>query len=232
MISVIIPTYNEAENIGNVIRHLLNETDAINIQEIIVADGHSTDATKEMAIKAGAKFLLCTNKGRARQMNEASRIALGNIFYFLHADSVPPKGYSAQIIAKYNAGYGIGCYQLSFDYNHWFLKANCWFTRFNVNAVRFGDQSLFVHKDIFTKSGGFNEHLMLCEDQEIIHRLKNHGRFVVMQDRVITSARKYLENGVYKMQLIFYLIYFLYKAGVPQHKLLRLYRKLIKESKI
>lgn len=41
-----------------------------------------------------------------------------------------------------------GCFRLPFDYEHWFLKTNCWFTRFDVNEVRFGDQSLFITKKV------------------------------------------------------------------------------------
>ena len=73
--------------------------------------------------------------------------------------------------------YAGGCFRLAFDYQHWFLKTNCWFTRFDMNAIRFGDQSLFVRKDVFEKCGGFDEKLLMMEDQEIIHRIKKYGKF-------------------------------------------------------
>jgi GT2 family glycosyltransferase len=121
---------------------------------------------------------------------------------------------------------------LQFDRAHWFLKVNAWFTRFDYNAFRFGDQSLFVLKDVFIKAGGFNEKLIVMEDQEIIHRLKKYGKFNVMPQSVITSARKYIKNGIYKMQGIFFLIYVLYKIGTPQNKLTALYSRLIKQDKV
>ncbi len=75
-------------------------------------------------------------------------------------------------------GFGSGCFRLAFDHQHWFLKANAWVTRFDVNSIRFGDQSLFVTKNVFVKSGGFREDLLMMEDQEIIHRIKDteHSR--------------------------------------------------------
>ena len=70
------------------------------------------------------------------------------------------------------------------------LQANVWFARFNVNAVRFGDQSLFVAKDIFIKCGGYKESLLMMEDQEIVHRIKKYGKLIVMHAVITTSARK------------------------------------------
>ena len=145
---------------------------------------------------------------------------------------MPPIGYAGNILKQIKNGFSIGCFRLQFDTANWFLKANAWFTRFDFNVFRFGDQSLFVSKDIFTKAGGFNEKLIIMEDQEIIHRLKKYGKFTVMHQAIITSARKYTVNGIYRMQGIFFLIYFLYLIQVPQNKLTALYRGLIKQGKV
>jgi len=200
--------------------------------EIIVTDGQSTDNTVGVATSAGATVVVSPNKGRSAQMNYGASFAKAGVLYFLHADSFPPAGYADKISHQVKKGYGIGCFRLQFDTAHWFLKANAWFTRFNYNAFRFGDQSLFVLKDIFIKAGGFNEKLVVMEDQEIIHRLKKYGKFKVMSHAIITSSRKYTQNGIYKMQGIFFLIYFMYQIGMPQSKLTSLYRRLIKQDKV
>ena len=121
---------------------------------------------------------------------------------------------------------------LSFDYNHWFLKANCWFTQFDVDAIRFGDQSLFVSSDIFKSSGGFAETHIVLEDQQLIKRLKKMARFTIIKKPVLTSARKYLQNGIYKTQGIFFIIYFMYRLGYSQQKLVATYKKMITEDKL
>lgn len=231
MISVIIPTYNEEAAIANTIQYLKNNS-GIAVPEIIVADGGSSDNTIVLARKAGATVIACSAKGRAAQMNAGAAMAIGEIIYFLHADTLPPKNFAIEIAQACKAGYLMGCYRLQFDYNHWFLKANSWFTRFNVNAFRFGDQSLFVSKKVFELSGGFNEKLIMLEDQEIIGRLRKHGKFVVMPASVITSSRKYLKNGIYKTQAAYFIIYFLYRLGFSQQQLLKLYRKLIVQDKL
>jgi rSAM/selenodomain-associated transferase 2 len=231
MFSIIIPTYNEADRIAQTI----NKTHAANCNheaEIIVVDGGSTDDTVRIAEKCGATVVRSERKGRAAQMNKGASVAKHNMLYFLHADSIPPNNFTTQILSAYKNGAKSGCFRLAFDYEHWFLKANCWFTRFDVNAVRFGDQSLFVTKEVFLKSGGFREDLLMMEDQEIIHRIKKYGRFKVMNDYVTTSARKYLDNGVYRMQGIFFRIWFLYYLHYPQERLLKLHRKLIRKYKL
>ncbi len=98
--------------------------------------------------------------------------------------------------------------------------------------MRFGDQSLFVNKEVFAKSGGINEKLFMMEDQEIIHRIKKYGKFKVMHGAITTSARKYLDNGVYRMQLIFLRIWVLYYLGYSQEQLLKFHRRLIRKHKL
>lgn len=231
MFSIIIPTFNEASQIKQTISKTLAAKGA-HPAEIIVADGGSTDDTVAIAKECGAITLLSGRKGRGAQMNTGAAAAKGDILYFLHADSIPPKNFAANIIRARNAGAISGCFRLTFDYKHWFLQANCWFTRFNVNAVRFGDQSLFITKDVFYKTGGFKEDLVVMEDQEIIHRIKKHGKFKVMNAAITTSARKYRVNGIYKMQLIFFRIWLLYYLGYSQDHLLKLYKFLIRQHKL
>ena len=231
MFSIIIPTYNEAVAIAETISSI-QTANGRHLAEIIVVDGCSTDDTIAIAERCGAFVVKSERKGRATQMNKGASVAKYEILYFLHADSIPPTDFTSNILNAYNQQTHSGCFRLAFNYNHWFLKANAWFTRFDVNAVRFGDQSLFVTKKVFTKSGGFREDLMIMEDQEIIHRLKKYGKFSVLNDYVTTSARKYLDNGIYRMQGIFYRIWAMYYLGYSQEQLLNVHRRLIKKPKL
>lgn len=233
LVSIVIPTYNEAAGIEALLHHLRQAGTATDAAvEIIVADGHSTDATAALARWAGATVVACPRKGRAVQLNHGAGQATGTILYFLHADTLPPVGFLDDIRRAVAAGYGCGCYRLGFDEPHWFLRANAWFTRFDVNAVRFGDQSLFVARTVFEQVGGFREDLLLMEDQEIIGRLKQHTRLRILPGPIVTSARKYRANGVFRLQGTFVLLALLYYLRVPQPLLLRLYQKLIWQDKL
>ncbi len=225
-LSIIIPTFNEADQIKNTLSFLCQSL-AGRPAQIIVSDGSSTDNTLALAQSAGAEAVLSPRKGRAAQMNFGAAQATGEVLYFLHADTLPPVGFYEDLKTALQQGADCGCYRLRFDVNHWFLKANAWFTRFNVSAFRFGDQSLFVRRETFEKTGGFAEDHIVMEDQQLIRRLLKGYRFVVLKGAVTTSARKYLDNGIYRTQGIFFVIYFAYQLGVSQEKLLRLYRALI-----
>ena len=232
MISIIIPTYNEEENIAETIRELKKRDKENLISEIIISDGQSTDETVSVALNAGVTVVVSPEKGRAAQSNYGASMAKSEVLYFLHADSIPPIGFTKIIFDAIHENFISGCFKLAFDYQHWFLKANSWFTRFDVNAVRFGDQSLFVTKNAFEKCGGFDEKLWMMEDQEIIHRIKKQGKFTVMNGAVITSARKYIDNGIYRMQFIFFRIWLLYYLGYSQEYLLKIHKKLIRKNKL
>jgi rSAM/selenodomain-associated transferase 2 len=232
MISIVIPTYNEAGTIGNTIKWLWKNADLELLHEIIVSDGGSNDGTVAEAETAGAKVVVSPGKGRAAQLNFGAAKASGSILYFLHADTLPPAGFTNDIVQAIAQGYQAGCFMLSFDHGHWFLKANSWFTRFDVAAFRYGDQSLFVQKEVFQQSGGFSTTHIVMEDYDYIRRLRRRCRFAIIKKPVLTSARKYLVNGVYKTQGVFYLIYFMYHAGFSQQQLVRTYRKLIRQDKL
>jgi len=232
MISVVIPTYNEEGSIGKTVNSIKAGNNMDQIKEIIVVDASSTDNTMQEAVAAGAKVINSAEKGRAFQMNEGAAAASENVLHFIHADSILPSGFAADIMNSIQEGYVCGCFRLAFDFPHWFLKLNCWFTRFDINTFRFGDQSLFVTRDVFQKSGGFRNDLIIMEDQEIIHRIKKYGKLKVMNTAIITSANKYIANGVFKLQAIFFLIYFMYHLGFSQQGLLKTYKKLIIQNKL
>lgn len=232
MISIVIPTFNEEECIAGTIAEIKNRDNENLVSEIIISDGQSTDKTVSVASETDVTVVVSPIKGRSAQMNYGASIAKGKILYFLHADSIPPKNFTKTIAEAVENNFVSGCFRLDFDYQHWFLKANCWFTRFDVNAIRFGDQSLFVTKECFNKCGGFDENLLMMEDQEIIYRIKKHGNFTVLGGAVTTSARKYLDNGIYRMQGIFFRIWFLYYLGYSQEYLLKLHKRLIRKSKL
>ncbi|MBK0402478.1 TIGR04283 family arsenosugar biosynthesis glycosyltransferase [Adhaeribacter sp. BT258] len=230
-ISVIIPAYNEAAGIGALIEFLQQHLSEIPY-EILVADGQSTDATRNVAEMAGATVLHCPEKGRARQMNYGAKKATGTLLYFLHADTFPPANFPAAISDATDKGVDCGCFRLGFDLDHWFLNLNSWFTRFNVRYFRWGDQSLFIKREVFEAEGGFRDDLKVMEDQELVIRLLKKYRFKVLPFAVKTSARKYQENGVIKLQLIFTTLQIMYHFGASQEQILGLYRRLIRDEKV
>jgi len=226
-ISVVIPVLNEENVIADLVQYLI-ERESKHIKEVIVVDGGSKDLSVNKAEKAGAEVVVAKKPGRALQMNKGARHATGEILYFLHADTYPPPHFGELIEEAVKAGSDAGSFRLSFDYDHPLLNFYAWCTRFRFDAFRFGDQSLFVKTDAFLKIGGFDNRMEIMEDFEIIKRLKKLGCFTLIDEPVITSARRYRKNGIIKLQLIFIVIFTLYNLGGSQALLKKVYKWLIK----
>ncbi len=225
-ISIIIPTYNEEENIEQLLSAIKQRQTGY-VAEVIIADGVSEDSTVDIAKKCGAMVHICNHTGRGPQMNEGANLAKNPVLYFLHADSIPPPGFDSMIIHSLKSGSSAGCFRLRFDDDHPLLKFYAWFTRFSLTVFRFGDQSLFCEKRIFQEIGGFDESLAVLEDQDIVKRLKKKSAFKIIDHEVETSARKYRDNGVIWLQVVFTIIVSGYYLGVKQSTLAHLYKSLV-----
>ncbi|TWO33328.1 glycosyltransferase [Seonamhaeicola sediminis] len=207
-ISIVIPVLNESANIKNLLNYLIENSSEENIQDILVVDGGSIDGTQDMVLDTFAQRentrtyirLLTSEKGRAKQMNFGAKNASGNILYFLHADSFPPKNFDKLIIKQVKNSNKAGCFRMKFDSNHWWLKLAGWLTKFSWKIARGGDQSLFITKSLFYKIGGFDESYTIYEDNDFISKLYKRKQFVVIQEWLVTSSRRYKTNGLWKLQ--------------------------------
>lgn len=226
-ISIIIPMLNEANNITNLLVYLLENTSKSNISEIIVVDGGSTDGSPEMVKSLKQIQLISSNKGRAKQMNLGAKAATGNILYFLHADSFPPKNFDELILNEINKNHFAGCFRLQFQSTHWWLKLASWLTQFRWRACRGGDQSQFITKDLFNEIGGFNENYIIYEDNILINELYKRNEFVVINKKIKSSARLYERHGVWKLQYHFWAIYLKKWFGASAQELYAYYKKHI-----
>ncbi|MGF1670472.1 MAG: TIGR04283 family arsenosugar biosynthesis glycosyltransferase [Balneolaceae bacterium] len=227
-LSIIIPTINEAGRIGLLIDAIQRKGDCNITKEFIIADGGSTDETVSIAESSGACVIHCGVKGRGAQMNRGAKVSKADLLYFLHADTIPPENFDRQIVDSCEKGYESGCFRLRFDDPNLLLSIYGWFTRFKATWLRFGDQSMYTKKKLFHSISGFKEDLQVMEDQEIVSRLKKNSRFIVLDDYVITSARRYRKDGIIRLQLIFGLILTLYYTGAKQETLVNIYQKLIR----
>jgi rSAM/selenodomain-associated transferase 2 len=227
-ISIIIPILNEAETISVLLEHLMNNSSNKNISEILVIDGGSTDGSQEIVSNNRNVKLLSSNKGRAKQMNLGAKNAKGDIFYFLHADSLPPKNFDSMIIKEVEKGNLAGCFKMKFNNNHWWLKLAGWLTKFNWRACRGGDQSQFITKALFDELNGFDERFIIYEDNDLINKLYAKDQFVVIQEEwLITSSRKYQKYGIWKLQYYFWVIYIKKWFGASPEELHQYYLKNI-----
>lgn len=226
--SIIIPILNEVDAIHRLLLHIENTISKTIDYEIIVVDGGSTDGSKKAIQNHQNARLIHCEKGRAKQLNAGAKAASGNLFYFLHCDSFPPKNFDLYVLEQVKNGNKAGCFRMKFDHSHPVLLVSQWFTRINHISCRGGDQSLFVDKDLFNEIGGYDESYIIYEDNEIIKRLYQKATFTVIPKYLITSARRYKKNGVWTLQYHFTIIHLKRRLGHSVESLLDYYIKNVK----
>ncbi|MBQ0734387.1 TIGR04283 family arsenosugar biosynthesis glycosyltransferase [Aquimarina celericrescens] len=231
-ISIIIPILNEAATISTLLYHLIdNSFVKDNIKEIIFVDGGSTDGSQGIILQLSKQEniirLVASKKGRAIQMNTGAKAAKGEILYFLHADSLPPLHFDMDIIEEVKKGNNAGCFRMKFDSNHWWLRFLGWLTQFESKRCRGGDQSQFITKSLFNEIGGYDESFIVYEDNELVDRLFALKQFVIIPKYIITSARKYREIGVWRLQYHFLNIHMRRWMGASSEDLYRYYKEKV-----
>ena len=211
--SIIIPTYNEAENMGRVLTRL-REYSTPDLAEIIVVDGGSADNTLKMAREHGADIsCVSPHKGRAAQMNYGASLARGDVFYFVHADTLPPKTYIEDIMIALEKGYPMGCFRFKFDSDRKLLRINAYFTRFDRLMCRGGDQTLFVTRRLFEELEGYRADFKIMEEYDFLTRARRLAPFRIIPKDVIVSARKYDNNSYLRVNLANFIVFMMYFLG-------------------
>ncbi|WP_418604543.1 TIGR04283 family arsenosugar biosynthesis glycosyltransferase [Hwangdonia sp.] len=175
--------------------------------------------------------LIHSQKGRAKQMNLGAKNASGNILYFLHADSFPPKNFDEYIIEQVEKNHHAGCFIMKFNSDHWWLKLAGQLTRLPLKSCRGGDQSLFITKSLFKTLNGFDENFKIYEDNDLIGKLYARKQFVVIQKWLTTSPRHYNTNGVWRLQFHYWTIHLKKWLGASPNQLNQYYLKYVSVKK-
>lgn len=230
VISIIIPTYNESLIIENTILHLQKIIPPSNC-EIIISDGGSTDDTLQIAEKLGVVAVLSPVKGRAGQMNFGVQKASGEMYFFLHADSLPSTDCYISLQKAFAQGYNCGSFRTKFDSDSFLLKVNAFFTRFNYLFFRGGDQGIFVTKALWERVGSYKEQMFIMEDYDFIARIWEQGKFKLIPKATMVSARKYTDNTWLTVQLANLKIVRMYKKGASQTDMVTTYKHLLNYRK-
>lgn len=223
-VSVIIPTLNEKEHIQQIIEWI--SLDDKRLLEIIIVDGGSTDQTVSIAKKLNTKIVR-SKASRAIQMNEGARVAKGNILYFVHADTRPPKSYLDDIDSSIKSGFSYGCYRSIFDTNSKQMKMNAFFTRFNCLMFRGGDQSLYVTRSFFDLTGGFDGSKEIMEEYYWLRKAKGLGDLTIIPKGCLISTRKYDKNSYFRINLANLFVFMLFYLGISSKTIAETYRKLL-----
>jgi len=193
--SIIVPVYNEAGVLGKTLAALPQAADL----EIIVVDGGSTDASREEAKSFPKARLLQAPKSRGAQMNAGARAARGQFLVFLHADTLLETApLAAMRRAAADPAFAAGAFEILFDPLLPAFKFISWGAnlRSRIFGFPYGDQVLILRRDLFNFLGGFS--CRRPEDLDLMLRLRRHLRVRIFTPPVVTSSRKWLEQGYFE----------------------------------
>lgn len=200
-LSIIIPTLNEAQYLAATVRQVSLAARA-GPHQVLVADCDSSDGTAEVARRLGVSVVHVTPPhSRARALNTGARCADGDVLLFLDADTVVPAGYDVAIEkGLHHPDVVGGAFEFALDGAEIGLRLVE-----VINRVRYrlwpwyyGDQGIFVRREVFHRLGGYPERRLL-EASEFCRRMRQQGRVVLIPRRMKTSARRFQEGGIYRV---------------------------------
>jgi len=220
-VAVVIPALNEQEALRHHLPGLVRNAD-----EIIISDGGSTDSTVTTAEQLGARVVAGAS-GRGPQMNRGASAVESEVILFLHADTQLPEEGIEKIRQAAIRGMDGGGFLAVFDDRRPLLRLGSTLVnvRTRLSRLPLGDQAQFVTRKAFQELDGFREWPIL-EDLDFMRRLKRYGSIAVIRQPVTTSARRYVQNGIFKTIATNWWIWVLYILGVAPDKLARLYREV------
>ena len=226
-LSVVVPVLNEIEALPELLRHLsrLDQSNVIK-HDIVLVDGGSNDGTVQATTQAGFR-VVSSPKGRARQMNAGASATSSDILLFLHADTRLPEGALEQVYSALGQADqpSWGRFDVRITGDAFMLKivARMMNLRSRITGIATGDQAMFIHRSLFDQVGGFPDQ-PLMEDVELSQRLCRIKRPVCLRSRVVTSGRRWIDNGVWKTIVLMWQLRWAYWRGVPAEQLAERYK--------
>ena len=221
MISLIIPIRGEAPEVAERFRpfSIPGET------EILIADcGDGPETTRAFA-RLGARIVAGPGS-RGLRLDRAARESRGDVLFFVHADSRPPENALSAIAETLETGAVAGAFSLAYENQTAALAWIAWWANLRSRrlGLPFGDQGLFCRREAYERSGGYPD-LVICDDVDIVWRVKRAGPFAVLPEKTVTSPRRYRENGAFRQVLRNWRVLLGYFAGVSSERLERWYNR-------
>ena len=217
-LSVIIPVYREQERINDTLADIMSKAEC----EIVVSDTEN-DTVKNIKYKEVIK--ISSTKGRALQMNTGAEKASGDVFLFLHADTILPDGFYDEIKHALK-NHSHGAFRLEINDPSPIFRMIEWGAnlRNKLTKCPYGDQALFCTREAFESVGGYTE-IPLMEDVRLMQDMKKKGYKVYLSElSVKTSPRRWKSEGFLYTMLRNWVLISLYYMGVSPKTLKKYYK--------
>jgi len=197
-VSVIIPAYNEESVLPLLLSDLAKQSERD--LEVIVADAGSSDRTREVAAETGAVVVDGGLPGVGR--NRGAAIARGETLVFLDSDVRIPSDFLRAALdemdrrrvdvatAEARPLSDLALDRLIHRMANLFIRLN---QEIEPHAPGY---CILVRNEVFRKTGGFNEDVLVAEDHDFVSRAADHGTFRMLLDPWFqVSVRRYEKEG-------------------------------------
>jgi rSAM/selenodomain-associated transferase 2 len=220
LLSIIIPALNEAHALGATLDAVAQVRGD---KEVIVVDGGSLDSTVEVARERGAQVVK-SERGRGAQMHAGACVAQGEVFWFLHADTIPPAEAAERIFEALKDTTVVGGnFDVRFDGERYAARFLTWlYPRLRRLGLCYGDSAIFVRREDYKRAGGFQP-FPIFEDLDLIRQLRRRGPLVHLPTIVTTSSRRFEGRSFALTFTRWAMMQGLYWLGVHPSALGRLY---------
>lgn len=223
-ISVIVPTFNAAQTLASTLDALAPQRAGL-IREVVISDGGSDDETLKIAKRYDCKVVRAS-KGRGTQLRHGASFASGDWLLFLHADTRMTDNW-ADVVSEFaawpNAIRSAGAFRFRLDDERTSarLLEIVVAMRSRLFALPYGDQGLFISRQLYDEVGGFSE-FPLMEDVDIIRRI-GRRRLTMLPADAVTNAERYRRGGYLRRSIRNLFCLGLYFLGVAPAKIAKLY---------
>ena len=222
ILSIIIPTLNESNNLPSLISDL-SEID--NDSEILVIDSTSEDKTKDIASIYGTRFYKTNIRNRGIQLNYGANRAKGDWLLFIHADSRLNFNWSTEIkdLIKKNSNviyffkFKVDSKLLKYRLLEFFVNLRCL-----IFSSPYGDQGFLISKKNFNNYGGF-KNIPLMEDFDFIRRIKQKEYLIGLKTPIYTNSRKWNHKNLILQSIKNWNLRRLWLKGVSLDKIYKMY---------
>jgi rSAM/selenodomain-associated transferase 2/rSAM/selenodomain-associated transferase 1 len=227
-LSIVIPVLNDTEPLRRLLTTIRGDPQ---VDIVVVNGGAPDDQLTEICHRPDVR-LLTSAPGRGCQMNVGASATAGRWIVFLHADTRLPPQWSDEIRrASVDPDVVGGSFRFRLDSDAWQARLieRAVARRVRWLGLAYGDQALFVRRDVFDAIGGYRE-WPLMEDVEFVRRLRRAGRLYHSPQPVLTSARRWGRDGWWRRSAKNVMLQALFFAGMAPERLANWYSCTPKSS--
>lgn len=224
-LSLVVPTWNEEAALPRLLDATLGAGAALDRpDEVVVADGGSTDETAAIARERGCR-VIHSECGRGHQLAAGAAGAEGDVLVFLHADARPFPGALARMrdALRDPAIHACAFSQAVEAEGRFYRMVERTADRRARRGWVYGDSGLVIRRSVYDAVGGFKRQ-PLFEDLDLARRLRAHTEVRLLEGaRVAVSARRWKREGALRTTLRNWTLTRLWRAGVAPSLLVRFY---------